>query len=175
MSRVSYKNTCHVFLTKIHVTCFLQKYMSRVSYKNTCHVFLTKNNVYRWKGQIFQIYSKFSNWYRVPNLGWVSEFLKNNFLKFIGYRLFLLFVTNTSRGTESSALRCVCVCVWGGGGGGSLWEECVTVCIHASFIVLKSCIFKERYFIKRLLIILDNTVGKVTYFIEKIKKKLYLA
>ena len=32
-----------------------------------------------WWCPIFQIYSKFSNWYRVPNLGWVFEFLKKQF------------------------------------------------------------------------------------------------
>ena len=32
---------------------------------------------------MFQIYSKFSNWYQVPNIGWVSEFLKNQFLKLV--------------------------------------------------------------------------------------------
>ena len=32
---------------------------------------------------IFQIDSKFSNWYRVPNLGWVSEFLKKQFFKLV--------------------------------------------------------------------------------------------
>ena len=43
------------------------------------------------------------------------------------------------------ALKALGLNVWGGGEGadgrGPLWEECFTVCIHDSFIVLKMFVF----------------------------------
>ena len=45
-----------------------------------------------WWCQISQISSKFSNWYQLPNLGWVSEFLKKQFFNVdIAYK-FSLFL-----------------------------------------------------------------------------------